>query len=93
VQMLLSFGALTLAISATTVSAAAECSCLNGPNAGYVPYIAYVVVHHVRHHPVQQTAERQKGPRSAPDIAKRPKQAQREEKAPPASPPPTLPPH
>jgi hypothetical protein len=43
---------------------------LNGPDAGYVPYIAYVAVHHVSHHPVQQTAERQTGPRSAHDIPK-----------------------
>jgi hypothetical protein len=98
VQTLLSFGALALAISVTTVSAAAECWCLNGPGAGYVPYIAYVVVHHVSHHPVHLAAERlqnQKGPRPERThvVAKRPKQPQGEEKAPPAGPPPTLPSH
>jgi hypothetical protein len=95
VQTLLSFGALALAISVTTFSAAAECWCSNGPDGGYVPYITYVVVHHVTHHPVHQAAERPQnkmGPRPAHahDIAKRPK-PQGEEKAPPAGPLPTLP--
>lgn len=98
-QTLLSFGALAFAISATTNFAAAQCWCSNGPAAGYVvaPYVGYIVVHRASHHPMRHATEnpqieKRRRPAPAHPIAKRPKQPQREEKAPPAGPPPTLPP-
>ena len=98
-QTLLSFGALALAMSATTSFATAQCWCSNGSGAGYVaaPYVGYIVVHRASGHPMHHAAENpqiEKRHRGAPQhpIAKRPKQPQPEEKAPPAGPPPTLPP-
>jgi hypothetical protein len=94
VNTLLRLGALALAISATTISAAAQCWCFNDPGAGYVavPYVVYRVSHRPVQHPTGRS-QNEKGHHPVPErhIAKHPKQPQDEEKAPPAGAPPPLP--
>lgn len=79
---LLSFAAVVLAISAMTISADAK-GCLTGAAAGAV------AGHYADHHTILGAAA---GCYAGHHLAKLHRQQPREEKAPPSSPPPALPP-